>query len=410
MTCAVFLGPRNRDTALTTSARLDSHTGIVRTRPFSHLLHSSSQLLTSDVGHTMSAREAVGAPSRVMPWRRSVQRSVIPWRVFPRPMSSARMHPSPAKSRRPMTHSNMNLTPSRWCGRRNRTSALSTATGGRRSLSESSAASSHRTRGSTPGGKGSSEAASREGSGPGAAGVGRAKGFGAPLPHGTKRRRVARRRWSSADGPAGRSEAPLNGARNGAARTAATSWHRRPATADARDVVSEPLSIARTLRALSSACESTTGRSSSSSDPASAAAASAAKSASESDPDAASESSELSAANEGSESDMTNGGDASPVGPEARASARPNKSRHPPPARIPRALGSPAARRARDATDRLRTRQGPGGTKSVERRRNAARRSERRAAVCAEGRGARRREGVPGVTSPFADSKNWRQA
>ena len=40
------------------------------------------------------------------------------------------------------------------------------------------------------------------------------------------------------------------------------------------DVVSEPLSIARTLRALSSACESTTGRSSSSSDPASAAAAS----------------------------------------------------------------------------------------------------------------------------------------
>ena len=29
-------------------------------------MHSSSQLLTSDVGHTMSAREAVGAPSRVM--------------------------------------------------------------------------------------------------------------------------------------------------------------------------------------------------------------------------------------------------------------------------------------------------------------------------------------------------------
>ena len=296
----------------------------------------------------MSAREAVGAPSRVMPWRRSVQRSVIPWRVFPRPMSSARMHPSPAKSRRPMTHSNMNLTPSRWCGRRNRTSARSTDTGGRRSLSESSAASSHRTRGSTPGGKGSSEAASREGSGPGAAGVGRAKGFGAPLPHGTKRRRIARRRWSSADGPAGRSEAPLNGARNGAARTAATSWHRRPATADARDVVSEPLSIARTLRALSSACESTTGRSSSSSDPAASAAASAAKSASESDPDAASESSEPSAANEGSESDMTNGGDASPVGPEARASARPNKSRHPPPCSstwIPR--GPTSARRDR---------------------------------------------------------------
>ena len=111
ITCAVFRGLRNRLTLLMTSARLDSQMGSVFTRPLSHLLHSSSQLLTRLVGHTMSARFAVGVPSR--PWQSSVHSRVIPCRVFPRPMSSARMHPFPSKSRNPITHSNMNFTPSR---------------------------------------------------------------------------------------------------------------------------------------------------------------------------------------------------------------------------------------------------------------------------------------------------------
>ena len=92
------------------------------------------------------------------------------------------------------------------------------------------------------------------------------------LPHGTKRLRAARRRASSAECPAA---APANGARNGRASTAATSWHFSPLTIGFRATVSEPESIAWTLRALSSACDSTTGSSSS------AAAAAASKSSSE---------------------------------------------------------------------------------------------------------------------------------
>ena len=199
----------------------------------------------------------------------------------------------------------------------------------------------------------------------------------------------------------------MNGARNGAARTAATSWHRRPATADARDVVSEPLSIARTLRALSSACESTTGRSSSSSDPASAAAASAAKSASESDPDAASESSEPSAANEGSESDMTNGGDASPVGPEARASARPNKSRHPPPLLEHLDPPRPDERATRPTEFESGRGRGDEKRRAPEERRAAVRTA--RGGLCGGARSAASRGGARSDES-FADSKNWRQA
>jgi hypothetical protein len=44
----------------------------------SHLLHSSSQLLTREVGHTISARFMVGVPS--VPWLSSVHSSEMPCR------------------------------------------------------------------------------------------------------------------------------------------------------------------------------------------------------------------------------------------------------------------------------------------------------------------------------------------
>lgn len=81
-------------------------------------------------------------------------------------------------------------------------------------------------------------------------------------PQGTKRRREASRRASSAECPAA---APAKGARKGAASTAATSWHFRPVTMGLRVTWREPEIIAWTLRALISAWESTTGSSSSSS-------------------------------------------------------------------------------------------------------------------------------------------------
>ena len=274
ITCAVFRGPRKRATEDTTSARELSHTGIVLTRPLSHLLHSSSQLLTSEVGHTISARDTVGLPC--VPCFKSVHSSVMPCSVFPKPMSSAKMHPAPAKSRRPSTHSNMNRTPSRWCGRRNRTSAWSTSIRGLSVSVAFAGLSSHSTRGSIPGGRGSTPSGAEA---PAPPSIGGASARGRPgaaalavLPHGTNRLRAARRRASSAECPAA---APANGARNGRASTAATSWHFSPLTIGFRATVSEPESIAWTLRALSSACDSTTGSSSS------AAAAAASKSPSE---------------------------------------------------------------------------------------------------------------------------------
>ena len=263
ITCAVFRGPRKRATEDTTSARELSHTGIVLTRPLSHLLHSSSQLLTSEVGHTISARDTVGLPC--VPCFKSVHSSVMPCSVFPKPMSSAKMHPAPAKSRRPSTHSNMNRTPSRWCGRRNRTSAWSTSIRGLSVSVAFAGLSSHSTRGSIPGGRGSTPSGAEA---PAPPSIGGASARGRPgaaalavLPHGTNRLRAARRRASSAECPAA---APANGARNGRASTAATSWHFSPLTIGFRATVSEPESIAWTLRALSSACDSTTGSSSSS--------------------------------------------------------------------------------------------------------------------------------------------------
>lgn len=47
----------------------------------------------------------------------------------PSPMSSARMQPKPADWRSPRTQSNMNCTPSRWCGRSQRVSSGSTSMG-----------------------------------------------------------------------------------------------------------------------------------------------------------------------------------------------------------------------------------------------------------------------------------------
>eukprot|EP00878_Enallax_costatus_P043812 GHUV01051896.1.p1 GENE.GHUV01051896.1~~GHUV01051896.1.p1 ORF type:complete len:142 (-),score=17.91 GHUV01051896.1:25-450(-) len=63
--------------------------------PFSHLPHSLSQLLTKLVGHTMMARLAMGLPpSAGEPCCRRVHIRVIPWRVLPRPMSSAKIQPA----------------------------------------------------------------------------------------------------------------------------------------------------------------------------------------------------------------------------------------------------------------------------------------------------------------------------
>ena len=249
-----------------TSARFASQMGIVRTFPLSHLIHSSSQFATSEVGQTMSARLATGPPSRVMPCLSKVQRSVMPCKVLPRPMSSARMHPCPSNPRSPMTHSNTNFTPSRWCGRRNLTSMLSTETGG--SSLPSASTPSHSTKGSTPGGS-SSGTSSAGFDRPRLRLPGPASPSGRPGwamfefdPHGTNRRRAARRRASSAECPA---VAPAKGARKGCASTAATFWHCNPRTMGLRCTSRLPLSMACTFARLISACDMMTGSSSSSS-------------------------------------------------------------------------------------------------------------------------------------------------
>mmetsp|Transcript_13689 Transcript_13689/g.51188 ORF Transcript_13689/g.51188 Transcript_13689/m.51188 type:complete len:314 (+) Transcript_13689:2818-3759(+) len=262
ITCAVFLGPRKRFTDDTTSALLSPQTGSVFTRPQSHLLHSSSQLLTKLVGHTISARFTVGLPS--VPCFSSVHKSAMPCKVLPNPMSSARMHPFPSNSLKPSTHSNMNFTPSLWCGLSHFTSMWSTSMLGRQSAGFFSGASSHSTRGSIPGGRGSSFFSS----------LGLATENGAVnlperevatfavLPHGTNLRRFAKRRASSADVPL---DAPANGALNGRASTAATFWHFNPLTMVVRATCKDPESICCTFRALTCAWDIITGSSSSSS-------------------------------------------------------------------------------------------------------------------------------------------------
>ena len=100
------------------TSSLDASTiGIVFTRPCSHLVHSESQLDTSDVGQQMTMRLAIlppsSCPSSGCPLFSSVHSNVMPCNVFPRPISSARIAPYPSCSRRPLTHSNRNWTPSR---------------------------------------------------------------------------------------------------------------------------------------------------------------------------------------------------------------------------------------------------------------------------------------------------------
>jgi hypothetical protein len=55
-------------------------------RPLSHLSHSEAQLLTSDVGHTMITRLAMGTPPRLAaPCCSSVHIRLMPCRVLPKP-------------------------------------------------------------------------------------------------------------------------------------------------------------------------------------------------------------------------------------------------------------------------------------------------------------------------------------
>mmetsp|Transcript_10023 Transcript_10023/g.30529 ORF Transcript_10023/g.30529 Transcript_10023/m.30529 type:complete len:320 (-) Transcript_10023:213-1172(-) len=136
-----LLGERNWSICMMTSSALDSARAHTLTFPLSHLSHSESQLPTSDVGHTMTALFTTGfPPSSSEPCLRSVHSRVRPWRVFPRPMSSARMQPLPSKSLRPHTHSNMNCTPSLWWGLSHLVSILATSTvsAGTKSASPSS--------------------------------------------------------------------------------------------------------------------------------------------------------------------------------------------------------------------------------------------------------------------------------
>mmetsp|Transcript_9754 Transcript_9754/g.59246 ORF Transcript_9754/g.59246 Transcript_9754/m.59246 type:complete len:239 (-) Transcript_9754:303-1019(-) len=79
-----------------------------------HLRHSLAQLLHKEEGHTIIARRMAGfplGPPLSMVWIRDRA-----WRVFPRPISSARMHPLMDAFFSPMVHWYMNATPSIWCG------------------------------------------------------------------------------------------------------------------------------------------------------------------------------------------------------------------------------------------------------------------------------------------------------
>lgn len=75
-------------------------------------------------------------------------RTAVGLYASPSPMSSARMQPNPADWRSPRTQSNMNCTPSRWCGRSHRVSIGSTSMGS----PEAPSGGLHSTRGSPGGG------------------------------------------------------------------------------------------------------------------------------------------------------------------------------------------------------------------------------------------------------------------
>eukprot|EP00955_Chlamydomonas_euryale_P058387 357052-Chlamydomonas_euryale.AAC.1 len=140
------------------------------------------------------ARFASGRPpSASSPAVSSVHSSAMPCSVLPSPMSSARMQPQPPDPRCPVTQSNMNDTPSRWCGRSHLVSMLSTTIG----EPGEPAAGAHSTSGSMPSGSASGAC----GDGGGASGRG-ARGSdgtwnGLLSPHGTKTLRAASLRRSA---------------------------------------------------------------------------------------------------------------------------------------------------------------------------------------------------------------------
>jgi hypothetical protein len=98
-----------------------------------HLAKIMVTTFVSDVGVTTIAFFAAGVPLGLFPrvskqhgsttepeidWYpclSKVQMSVMACRVFPRPISSAKMHPRPGPFK-PIVHSYMNFTPSRWWG------------------------------------------------------------------------------------------------------------------------------------------------------------------------------------------------------------------------------------------------------------------------------------------------------
>ena len=83
----------------------DSARAIVLTAPGpSHLTNSLSQFLTKEHGQTTMIRLAVGSRLDVMDVLSKVYMRQTDWSVFPRPISSARMHPCPLNSLSPMTH------------------------------------------------------------------------------------------------------------------------------------------------------------------------------------------------------------------------------------------------------------------------------------------------------------------
>mmetsp|Transcript_4896 Transcript_4896/g.13729 ORF Transcript_4896/g.13729 Transcript_4896/m.13729 type:complete len:302 (-) Transcript_4896:715-1620(-) len=102
-------GPRKVLMDMITSSRLASLSGKHLTLFLSHFSSSAAQLFTRLVGQTMTALFTTGRPpSEGDPCLSSVHSRVMPWRVLPSPMSSARMQPRPSNPRSPVTHSNMN--------------------------------------------------------------------------------------------------------------------------------------------------------------------------------------------------------------------------------------------------------------------------------------------------------------
>mmetsp|Transcript_88225 Transcript_88225/g.189336 ORF Transcript_88225/g.189336 Transcript_88225/m.189336 type:complete len:200 (-) Transcript_88225:137-736(-) len=102
--------------------------------PFNHLVNSPCQFFTREAGQTTKAFRHAGFPLGP-PCVRRVQIIATDWRVLPRPMSSAKMHPQPSNVLIPMRQSKRNCTPIRWCSRRTLVNVGSTTTCKRPSVS-----------------------------------------------------------------------------------------------------------------------------------------------------------------------------------------------------------------------------------------------------------------------------------